>query len=72
MGNLGFQELLVMLLSFLVFLAIGKFIYQWYAEIQKRNRYMETQIKLLSQIAAKLGVDIDKVAEIVAESKFKT
>lgn len=33
---------------------------------------METQIKLLSQIAAKLGVDIDKVAEIVAESKFKT
>jgi hypothetical protein len=44
---------------------------RWAHEIQKRNRYMEAQIKLLSKIAEKQGVEtgdievINRTAETV-------
>ncbi len=50
--------------------SVGKVITEWYHDIKKRNRYMETQIRLLSQIAAASGVSEDKVAEIVAGAKL--
>lgn len=56
--------------GFIVALLLGKTITSWYHEIEKRNRYLETQIKLLGQIAANQGVNIDKVSEIVAEARI--
>lgn len=68
MGNLGFQEILLLLFVFLFFYFIVRRFLAWVFEIEKRNRYAETQIRLLMHIAAKQGVDPDKIAEIVAES----
>lgn len=48
----------------------GKFLTEWFHEIKKRNKYMEAQIRLLMHIAAKHGVDADKIAEIVAEAEL--
>ncbi|MDB5209229.1 MAG: hypothetical protein JWQ30_56 [Sediminibacterium sp.] len=70
MGNLGFQELLLFFLPLLLLIALGKLLTDWFHEIKKRNRYMEAQIRLLMQIAAKQGVDIDKIAEIGAEAQL--
>lgn len=49
---------------------LGRVLTNWYHEIEKRNRYMEAQIKLLMHIAAANGVDKDKVAEIIAQAKL--
>lgn len=49
-------------------IVIGKLVYNWYAEIEKRNRYMEAQIKLLAQIASANGINQDKIAEILVEA----
>jgi hypothetical protein len=54
----------------IVAIVIGKYITMWYHEIGKRNRYMETQIRLLSHIAFATGVSEDKVAEVVAGAKL--
>jgi len=64
--GLLFQYLMIVIVAILV----GKVITEWYHDIKKRNRYMETQIRLLSQIAAASGVSEDKVAEIVAGAKL--
>ncbi len=64
--SLLFQYLMIVIVAILV----GKVITEWYHDIKKRNRYMETQIRLLSQIAAASGVSEDKVAEIVAGAKL--
>ena len=37
---------------------------QWAHQINKRNRYLEAQIKLLSKIAEKSGVSIDDIEVI--------
>ena len=68
MGNLGFQELLFLVFVFLFFYFIVRRFFAWVFQIDKRNRYAEAQIRLLMQIAAKQGVDPDKIAEIVAEA----
>jgi hypothetical protein len=68
MGNLGFQELLLIVLVFLFFYFIVRSFIVWVFQIDKRNRYAEAQIRLLMHIAAKQGVDPDKIAEIVAEA----
>lgn len=70
MGNLGFQELLLFILPLFLFIALGKLLTDWFHEIKKRNRYMEAQIRLLMHIAAKQGVDTDKIAEIGAEAQL--
>ena len=49
----------------LISVLLGKYIYSWYAEIKKRNRYMEAQIRLLEQIALKQGVDEKYVNKIM-------
>ena len=67
MGNLGFQEILLLLFVFLFFYFIVRRFLAWVFEIEKRNRYAEAQVRLLMHIAAKQGVDPDKIAEIVAE-----
>jgi len=68
MGNLGFQELLLIVLVFLFFYFIVRSFIVWVFQIDKRNRYAEAQIRLLMHIAAKQGVNPDKIAEIVAEA----
>lgn len=68
MGNLGFQEILLLLFVFLFFYFIIRRFIAWVFEIEKRNRYAEAQVRLLMHIAAKQGVDPDKIAEIVAEA----
>ena len=68
MGNLGFQELLFLVFVFLFFYFIVRRFFAWVFQIDKRNRYAEAQIRLLMHIAAKQGVDPDKIAEIVAEA----
>jgi hypothetical protein len=70
MGNLGAQELILFILPFLLLIALGKLLTDWFHEIRKRNRYMEAQIRLLMHIAAKQGVDTDKIAEIGAEAQL--
>lgn len=62
-----FWSSVVILLALIV---LGKYIYAWYSEIKKRNRYMKAQIRLLAQIAAASGVSKDLIAEIVAESEL--
>lgn len=44
---------------YILTLLIGKAIYGWYAEIPKRNSYVETQIRLLMHIASTNAVDKD-------------
>jgi hypothetical protein len=46
---------------------------RWAHEIQKRNRYQEAQIKLLSMIAEKSGVSKDEIEVInrVAETTYQ-
>ncbi len=68
MGNLGFQELLLIVLVFLFFYFIVRKFFVWVFQIDRRNKYAEAQIRLLMHIAAKQGVDPDKIAEIVAEA----
>jgi hypothetical protein len=46
-------------------IVVALFISVQFFQIKRRNRYMETQIKLLAQIAAAQGCNIDKIAEIV-------
>lgn len=70
MGNLAFQEILIMVLPLIIFIFVGKSIIDWFYEVKKRNRYMEAQIRLLMHIAAKQGVDADKISEIVAEAQL--
>jgi hypothetical protein len=51
---------------FIILLLLGKWITEWWHQIEKRNRYMEAELKLLMHIAAKQGVDKDIVSEIMA------
>lgn len=44
---------------------------RWAHEIQKRNRYLEAQIKLLSKIAEKQGVSTDEISGIIAMAETK-
>lgn len=57
-------------LGALISIILGKYVYDWYHETDKRNRYMEAQINLLMHIAAHQGVDKDKIAEIVALARM--
>jgi hypothetical protein len=68
MGNLGFQELLILIIPLLFLYIIIKGIIKLFREIGRKRRYAEAQIRLLMHIAAKQGVDPDKIAEIVAEA----
>ncbi len=68
MGNLGFQELLVLLIPLLFFYLIIKAVIRLFSELGKSKRYGEAQVRLLMHIAAKQGVDPDKIAEIVAKA----
>ncbi len=68
MGNLGFQELLFLVFPLLFFYLIIKGILRLFSEMGKSKRYGEAQVRLLMHIAAKQGVDPDKIAEIVAEA----
>jgi pilus assembly protein TadC len=56
----------IMLIFFVVFLLA------WNVRTEKQKKMMQTQIDLLAQIAAKAGVSIDKIAEIVAKEKIET
>jgi hypothetical protein len=49
---------------------ISKFLINWYHEIDKRNRYMEAQIKLLSHIATAHGVNVDTITEVYAKARM--
>lgn len=64
MGN---NELLLVL-SGILGIILGKYLWGWYFEVQKRNRLMEGQILLLLKIAKQLGVDKDEVNQIVADA----
>lgn len=50
---------------------IGRYIYAWYSEIDRRKRYMEAQIKLLMHIAAQSGVDKDVIADILTAADLE-
>ena len=68
MGNLANQELLVLLFPLLFLYLIIKAVIRLFSELGKSKRYGEAQVRLLMHIAAKQGVDPDKIAEIVAEA----
>lgn len=50
---------------------IGKHIYDWYHETDKRNKMMEAQMRLLAQIAVAQGVNTEKIEEILLDSGYK-
>lgn len=68
MGNLAFQELFLLLFPLLFLYLIIKAVIRLFSELGKSKRYGEAQVRLLMHIAAKQGVDPDKIAEIVAEA----
>lgn len=68
MGNIAFQELFLLLIPLLFLYIIIKAVIRLFSEMGKSKRYGEAQIRLLMHIAAKQGVDPDKIAEIVAEA----
>ncbi|HQR94818.1 MAG: hypothetical protein B7Y15_08610 [Bacteroidetes bacterium 24-39-8] len=72
MSNLGFQELIILIIPLLFLYIIIKVIIKVFGEMGRRRRYAEAQIRLLMHIAAKQGVDPDKIAEIVAEADLPT
>jgi chromosome segregation and condensation protein ScpB len=63
---------LPVIIVIVVLILLGKWITEWYHEIKKRNRYMEAQIKLLMEIAAKQGVNQETIAEIRAYANGNT
>lgn len=46
-----------------IMIFVGKWLFSWYAEIGKRNKYMEAQIKMTAWLCIKQGVDPGKVAD---------
>lgn len=70
MDNIEFSTWIALGGALIVALIIGKYLTAWYHEIDKRNRYMEVQIKLLAQIAKANGVTEDKILEIGKEAKL--
>ena len=68
MSNLAFQELFLLLFPLLFLYLIIKAVLRLFSEMSKSKRYGEAQVRLLMHIAAKQGVDPDKIAEIVAEA----
>ena len=68
MSNLAFQELFLLLFPLLFLYLIIKAVLRLFSEMGKSKRYGEAQVRLLMHIAAKQGVDPDKIAEIVAEA----
>jgi hypothetical protein len=59
---------ILILIGIVVTLFIGKVLTGWYHELEKRNRYMEAQIQLLTLIARKLQADEKEVNEIFART----
>jgi hypothetical protein len=60
----------VSVVLFALALVLSKALLGWYHEIEKRNRYMEVQIRLLGHIAAKSNVNPDKIAELIISAKM--
>src|SRR4051812_44326670 len=61
------------LVGAVVVVLIGYPITTWYHQLEKRNRYLETQIRLLTHIALNQpGVDKDRIADILLDSKIPT
>lgn len=55
---------------FLLLVLIGKAIYGWYHEIEKRNRYLEAQIRLLGRIAHANGMPEEEVLELYRNARI--
>jgi hypothetical protein len=68
MGNIAIMELFLLLIPIFITYLIIKGVIRLFSEMGRSNRYAEAQIRLLMHIAAKQGVDPDKIAEIVAEA----
>jgi hypothetical protein len=62
------NELIMVFLFILILFAFARYFWNLMSEAKKTNRYLEAQIKLLAEIAAKDGVDIDTVSNILAQA----
>lgn len=71
-GQALFFYIFCSIIGVVILLWIGNFIYGWYAEIEKRNRYMETQIRLTAWLCIKQGVSCSTVADLIGASKIPT
>ena len=60
---------LLFVLFVVVGIIIGKYLTEYYHEINKRNKYQHTQMRLLFEIAKKLGVDESKLNGILEDFK---
>lgn len=64
------EAFILFLFVFGLLLLIGKALNNWYHEIQKRNRYMEVQIRLLAHLCITQGTDEEKVHNILLGAKL--
>ena len=62
------SEGIIVFLSVLILFAVCRYFWNLMSEAKKTNRYLEAQIKLLAEMAAKDGVDIDAVSNILAQA----
>ena len=64
------SELILVFIFVLVLFAFARYFWNLMSEAKKTNRYLEAQIKLLAEMAAKDGVDIDTVSNILAQARI--
>ncbi len=62
------SELIIVFITILILFAFARYFWNLMSEAKKTNRYLEAQIKLLAEIAAKDGVDIDTVSNVLAQA----
>lgn len=62
------SELIIVFLFILIMFAFARYFWNLMSEAKKTNRYLDAQIKLLAEIAAKDGVDIDTISNILAQA----
>lgn len=56
---------IIALASFVISLLIGKYLVNWWFQIDKRMRYQAMQISLLIELCKKQGVDNTRINEII-------
>lgn len=68
MSTPAVSESIIVFIIILILFAFARYFWNLMSEAKKTNHYLEAQIKLLAEIAAKDGVDIDTVSNILAQA----
>jgi hypothetical protein len=62
------SELILVFIFILILFSFARYFWNLMNEAKKTNRYLEAQLKLLAELAAKSGADIDTVSDILAQA----